>query len=186
MGADRPAHLLVHVGLDHLRAPIAVVAADEADDRDVVKEAGQHDLLAVPVLERERRALQQMVGRGEPAAEIVDEGGLLRHFRKARVLAHEEELAGVLRLQRGATCHLDPAVGQIAQHRLGDDVLEFMHHALFELVCALRQRHQVGDFARCRLRSHLTLPCLSADWPVHWSLHGIRLGNTGMCRGRPE
>src|SRR6266446_4406910 len=50
--AHRPAHLVIDIGLDHLRAPIAVVAADEARNADVVQQAGQNDLLAVPALER--------------------------------------------------------------------------------------------------------------------------------------
>ena len=35
VGAHRPAHLFVDIGLDHLRAPIAVVAANEADDAEI-------------------------------------------------------------------------------------------------------------------------------------------------------
>ena len=50
MRAHRPAHFLVDIGLDHLRAPVAVVAADEADDGDVVQQAGEHDLLLWPAL----------------------------------------------------------------------------------------------------------------------------------------
>jgi len=40
MGAHGPAHLIVHIGLDHLGAPVAVVTPDETRDRDVVQEAG--------------------------------------------------------------------------------------------------------------------------------------------------
>ena len=58
--ADRPGHFLVDIGLDQLRAPIAVVAADEADRRDVVQQAGEHHLLRQPGLDRVPRALQQM------------------------------------------------------------------------------------------------------------------------------
>ena len=43
--ADRPGHFLIDIGLDQLRPPIAVVAADEADGRDVVQQAGEHHLL---------------------------------------------------------------------------------------------------------------------------------------------
>src|SRR5262245_52054401 len=39
MHAHRPAYLLGHIGLDQLRAPIAVVAADEGGDADVVEHA---------------------------------------------------------------------------------------------------------------------------------------------------
>ena len=43
--AHRPAHLLVDIGLDQLGAPVAVIAADEADHADIVQQARQHDLL---------------------------------------------------------------------------------------------------------------------------------------------
>src|SRR5690349_17292801 len=56
--ANAPAHFLVDIGLDELRAPVAMIRADEADDADIVQEAGENDLLAVAALSRKVRALQ--------------------------------------------------------------------------------------------------------------------------------
>ena len=49
---------------------------------------------------------------------------------------------------------------RLAEHRLGDDLVELVHHLLFEMVGALRQRHLAGDLAgSCGLRSHVASPC---------------------------
>ena len=136
--AHRPAHFLVDIGLDHLRAPIAVVAADEARDADVVQEAGEHDLFAVAALERMRRALQQMIERGEAVVEEIDQRRLLRHFRQPRIGAHQKIFVRIGGFERRAALHLHLAVGHAEQHRLGGDALaELVHHLLFELVGGL-------------------------------------------------
>src|ERR1700732_4036248 len=63
MGAHGPTHLFVDIRLDHLGAPIAMVASDETRDRDIVQEASQDDLLTVAGLFGVRCALQQMRSR---------------------------------------------------------------------------------------------------------------------------
>ena len=55
-------HLLINVWFDHLRAPIAVVAADEADDGDVVQQAGKDNLFRMTTFQRVGGALQQVGG----------------------------------------------------------------------------------------------------------------------------
>src|ERR1700679_2406750 len=72
MRTHGPTHLFVNIGLDLLGTPIAMVAPDEARDRDVAQEAGHDDLLALTSLFGVRGTLQQMRGRREPAFEIVD------------------------------------------------------------------------------------------------------------------
>ncbi len=159
--ADRPAHLLVDIGLDQLRAPVAVVAADEAHHADVVQKARQHHLLTVPGLARERRALQQVIGGREALPEEIDQLWLLRHLRQPRIGAHQEVLAGILRHQRGAAFHLDLAVAQGEQHRLGRDLLvELEHHALFELVRLFRKGQRLRGVVR-----HLDAPLSVCDVP---------------------
>src|SRR5262245_1441532 len=170
MHAHRPAHLLAHIGLDQLRAPIAVVTADEGGDADVVKEARQHHLLLVAGLERQRRALQQMVHRHEPVLEEVDERGLVRHLRQPRIGAHEEILARIARLQLGAADVIETAVAHVEQRRFGGDlVVELVHHFFFELVRLLRQSQRL----RCGMRSHSTAPgegsSLAANCPTSFS-----------------
>src|ERR1700736_1236568 len=145
--AHRPAHLLVDVGLDQLRAPIAVVGADEAGHADVVQQAGEHHLLAHAVLARELGALEQVLGGGEAAFEEVDQGRLVGHRRQPRVGTHQHVFGGIFLLQPRAALHLDLAVGEIEQHRLGDDALELLGHALLKLVGAFGQ-------GRCGVRSH--------------------------------
>ena len=130
------------------------------DHADIVQEAGEHDLLVVTGLERVGRALQQMSGRGEPLLEEIDQLRLVRHLRQSWVGAHEEVLAGVLRLQRGAALDRDLAVGHVEQHRLGGDLLaEVVHHPLFELVRLLRevQRSRRGLVCHLKLLTLLRL-----------------------------
>src|SRR5215475_6694870 len=67
----RPGYFLVHIGLDHLRSPIAVVAANKADDRNVMQQTGQHDLFRLATFECMSCTLQQMRCRGEAMMEIV-------------------------------------------------------------------------------------------------------------------
>jgi hypothetical protein len=90
-----------------------VVAADEAGDADVVEEARQHDLLLVAGLERQRRALQEMVHRYESVLEEIDQRRLVRHLRQPRIGAHQEILAGIARLQLGAADIVEIAVGHV-------------------------------------------------------------------------
>src|SRR5579859_3034047 len=47
MGTHGPTHLFVDIRLDHLGAPITMVAPDETRDRDIVQEASHDDLLTV-------------------------------------------------------------------------------------------------------------------------------------------
>ncbi|MEI9851702.1 MAG: hypothetical protein WDN24_13620 [Sphingomonas sp.] len=89
---DRPGDLLVDIGLDHRRAPIAVIARDEAGDADVVEQAGQRDLLAVPIVQRQPRALHDMLDIAEAPLEEVDQRRPLGHRRDARIGAHQELL----------------------------------------------------------------------------------------------
>src|SRR5262245_40488726 len=63
--SDGPAHFLVDVRLEQLRGPVAVVAADEPGDGDVVDEAGHDDFVAGAVLHGQARALHHVVGRTE-------------------------------------------------------------------------------------------------------------------------
>ena len=137
--ADRPAHLLVDIRLDHLRAPIAMVGADEAAHADVVQQTGEDHLLRQPGLERVGGALQEVIHGGEAVVEIVEQRRLRRHLRQPRVVAHQHVLAGVLRLQRNAAVVADLAVGEVEQKRLGDDALELFFHLMFELVGTFRQ-----------------------------------------------
>ena len=141
MRAHRPAHFFVDIGLDHLRAPVAVIAADEARDADVVKKTCEHDLFAVAALERMCCALQKMVERREAVVEEVDQRRLLRHFRQPRIGAHQKILVGIGGLEHRAVLHLDLAVGHSEQHGFGGDTrAELVHHLLFELVGLRRQR----------------------------------------------
>ena len=125
MGADRPGHFLVDIGLDELRAPIAVVAADEADARDVVQQAGQHHLLGQAALHRVPGALQQVHAGAEAQLEEIDQCRLLRHRRQARVVDHQH--AGVrvaLHQRRRARRRAQVALCQAVQPRLHDVVVE--------------------------------------------------------------
>src|SRR5262249_39614305 len=60
---DGPAHFLVDIGLEQLRSPIAVIAPNEAVNRNVVKETGNDHLLVMSSLLSESGALQEMVRR---------------------------------------------------------------------------------------------------------------------------
>jgi hypothetical protein len=111
----RPGHFLVHVGLDHLCSPITVVAADKADDRNVVQQTGQHDLFRLVAFERVSRALQQMRCRSEAMTEIVDQRWLLWHRRQARIVAHEKELFRMPGAHLHAGIHLDVTVHQVRE-----------------------------------------------------------------------
>jgi hypothetical protein len=137
MHAHRPAHLLHDIGFDHLRAPIAVVAADEARDADVVEKARKDDFFTMAGLERVCCALQQVRGGGEPCLEEVDQRRLVRHLRQPRVGAHDEVFARIGCLEGPTVLDLDPAVGHVEQNRLGSDALaQIVHHLFFELVRA--------------------------------------------------
>src|SRR6516164_6634906 len=59
MGADRPGDLLVDIGRHHLRAPIAVIRADKADDTNVVHQASEDDFFIHSGLDRMPRALRR-------------------------------------------------------------------------------------------------------------------------------
>jgi hypothetical protein len=59
--ADRPAYLLVDVGLDQLRAPVAVIALDEDCIGDIVQKAGENRFFRHGRLQSMGRALQHMV-----------------------------------------------------------------------------------------------------------------------------
>ena len=72
--AYRPGDFGVDIGLDQLRPPIAVIAADEPGGRDVVQQAGEHHLLGQPALDRVPRALQQMHRRAEAVFEEIRSG----------------------------------------------------------------------------------------------------------------
>src|SRR5712691_644389 len=91
--ADGPRDFRIDVGLHQLRRPVAVVAADEADVADVVQQAREHELLVQPVLPGEPRALEEMGGRPEAQLEEVEQGRLVGHPRKPRIVAHVERLA---------------------------------------------------------------------------------------------
>ena len=95
MMADGPAHLFVHVGLDELRAPVAVVTPDEPADGNVVDQAGQDDLLAGAVLPGQARALHQVSGRGEAVLEEVEQGRPLGHPGQTWIVPHHVEPAVV-------------------------------------------------------------------------------------------
>src|SRR4029077_19814543 len=56
--ADRPTYLLVDVGLDQLRAPVAVIALDEDCIGDIVQKAGENRFFRHGRLQSMGRALQ--------------------------------------------------------------------------------------------------------------------------------
>src|SRR5215470_454184 len=115
MCLHRPGHFLVHVGLDHLCAPIPVVAADKADDRNVVQQTGQYDLFRLAAFECVSRALQQMRCRSETMTEIVDQRWLLWHGWQARIVAHEKKFSGILSAYLRTGIHLDVTVHQVRE-----------------------------------------------------------------------
>src|SRR5665213_644927 len=132
MVTDRPAHLLVDIGLDELRTPIAVIAADEADDRDVMQEARQYHFLFQAVLLGEVGALQEMLLRTAREAELekIQQHRLLGHLGQARVLAHEELLSGSLAEGQGLL-----AIGQLEEQRFGDQaVAKLLHLAVLQFI----------------------------------------------------
>ena len=89
---NRPAHFFGDVRFEQLRAPIAVIAADEHRDGHVVHEARHDDLLIAAGLERVRRALQQMRRGRHAKFEEVEQRRLVGHLRQPRVGAHVEAL----------------------------------------------------------------------------------------------
>ena len=105
---------------------------------DVVQQTGEDDLFRQAGLERVGGALQQMVHRGKPQTEVVEQLRLRRHLRQPRVVAHQHVFAGILLVQRGAAINADPAVGEVEQQRLADNALELFFHLVFELVGAFR------------------------------------------------
>ena len=157
VGADRPGDFLVDIGLDQLRAPVAVIAADEADDGDVVQQAGQHHLLRQAGLHRMPRALQQMHGGPEAQLEEVDQGRLRRHRRQARVVAHQHARVGVGLQQRGgARRRAEVASARLWRRDLTTMIVELARHLLFQRVGALGKScgrvHKVCP-PRCRARA---------------------------------
>jgi hypothetical protein len=135
----------------------------------------------------ERGTLQQMRGRGEPAPEIIDQGGLGRHFGKPRVLLHQQVFAGIAR-QHGRGVVIQLAVGEVEQRRLDDDVLELVHHLLFE---------RIGAFGQCRgLRVIIHLDLLAVRRSVNVSRHfrhgrieanvASRMHSSGIARSRRQ
>ena len=125
MIADRPARFLVDVGLDELRRPVAVVAADEAGDPDVVNEAREHELLRQAVLLRQPRALHHVLSRAEAQLEEIEQGRLVRHLRQTRIVPHHHFLARRPRrrrlsrvaIARGVDGGLDDRPLQLLAHR---------------------------------------------------------------------
>ena len=122
--ADGPRDLLVHVGLEHLRRPVAVVATDEAGDADVVQQAREHELLGDPVLLREPGTLHQVVRGAEAVLEEIEQRGPLGHTRQARILAHHHELAVVGPGER----HPRISVARDVDDRLHDGPVQLLAH----------------------------------------------------------
>ena len=135
---DGPAHLLVHVGLDELGAPVPVVAADEAGDGDVVQETGEHDLVARSALLGESGALQEMGGRAEAIAEEVEERRPGGHGSQARVGAHEVSSPVV-----GRPRHRHPGIALPGgeDHRLHHDPVQLLAHRVLGRLGPLQHRH---------------------------------------------
>jgi len=98
-----------------------VVAADETDDADVVKQAGEDGLLRKPVAQRVLGTLQQVGGRGKPELEEINQRRFFRHLWQPLVGTHQEIFARVLGEQFVAILDLDLAVRHAEQHRLGRD-----------------------------------------------------------------
>ena len=73
-------------------------------------QAGEHDLLGHPGLERVLGALQEVTSRCEAVLEEIDQGRLRRHLRQARVVAHQH-----LRTRR-AFCSAAP-LGKLMSRR---------------------------------------------------------------------
>ena len=167
MIADRPRHFLVDIGLDKLRAIIAVVGADVADDGDIMQQAGEHQLFRQAVAARERRALQQMAAAAlveqHALLEEVDERRRRRHGRQARLLVHE---AATRRAARSTRRQLRDTPEKWRRDR----AIKQLHHGEFEQLVALGVAHVGrrlfgGDPARLGgellLRHHgERLPCL--------------------------
>ncbi len=95
--ADGPGDFLVHIGRDHLGAPIAVIGADQAAIGDVVQQAGQDHLFLLPPVQRLGRARQQVPGGDalEPISEEVQQGRLGRHARQGGIVAHHHHVVRV-------------------------------------------------------------------------------------------
>src|SRR5437867_7377501 len=151
--ADRPRDLFVHVGLEHLRRPVAVIAADEAGDRDVVQQAGEHELLGDAVLLRQPRALHEVVGRAEAVLEEVEQRGPLGHPRQARILVHHHQLAVVGPGDR----HARVAIPRHVDHRLHDRPVQLLGHGPLGRLRALQHAHGV-DYSHDRGNKSLHSP----------------------------
>jgi hypothetical protein len=137
MRPDRPGNFLVDVRLQELRAPIAVIAADEAQYGDVVEKAGGDDRLAHAALQRMGRALQQMIGGSKTQAEEIGERRFRRHFLQPRILAHHHVLAGLQGLEARRQRLGRIALTRGEQHRGIDDAAELGDHRMLEIVGAL-------------------------------------------------
>ena len=101
MVAHRERDLLIDVGCDQLRGPVAVIGADETGGGAVVHQAGEDHLLVAAVLQRKTRALQHVRRRPEPVVEKIEQGWPRRHLRQARIVPHEmQPTGGVLARRR--------------------------------------------------------------------------------------
>ena len=159
---NRPDRLLVEIGLDELRAPVAVVAPDEAHDGDVVQQAGEDQLFRKARLPGVMRALQQVHRGAEAILEEIDQRRRLRHRGQARIVAHHQLGAGPGLEQRaggGRRAHV--AVGIHVQPRLDHDMVEFARHLFFQRIGALRQRRGGGRGVR---HGALLRLLLEQDW----------------------
>ena len=138
MVADGEAHLFVHVRLDELGCPVAVVAANESGGRDVMKQTGEDDLLVDAILLGKPRALHQVLGGTEAELEEVEQRRLVGHPRQARIVAHQVPLA----LVRGARDRLSRvALSRGVDDRFDDDPVQLLHHGALGCVGFLQCVH---------------------------------------------
>src|SRR5215831_3899539 len=141
MIAHRKGDLLVDIGCDQLRPPVAVICTDEADRRAVVQQAREDYFLVAAVSLRKPCALQHVYGRPEPKLEEVEQRRLVWHLWKARIVPHEVEPAcGILTWQRPAWIAFSRGVDRGLDdhqlvHRLGELVVR--HLGAMEIVHGL-------------------------------------------------
>src|SRR5215472_1791909 len=157
----RPAHLLFHIGFDELRTPVPVIAGDQPADRNVMEQAGQHDLLGLPGPARQSGALEQVVDRslGEAVTEEIQETGLLRHFRQPRVVAHHHAAAFAQRFE----------------------------HLVFAVVVGLSQRYQSGVDHHPGLAIHLdVVMSLTRQLGHGVPAPSVEVPRSGSARGAPR
>ena len=96
MLANRPADFLAHVGFYELRAPIAMVRANQSAIRNVVQQTRQYHLFIEAGLHREFRALQQMIATKfrKAKAKKIQQLRLVRHLRQQGIVTHHEHRIG--------------------------------------------------------------------------------------------